>query len=109
MQSTAIAAVEAAFRSFAKLIVCLTHSGRWVYQWNPNWIAYFASIRSARLIAQYRPRAVIMAVTRNLKTARQAHLYRGCCPVYVVSKFVRNWFIIRKKKQNISFFSSTTK
>jgi pyruvate kinase len=68
MQSTAIAAVEAAFRSYASLIVVLTHSGR-----------------SAHLIAQYRPRSVIMAVTRSLKTARQIHLYRGCCPVYVVT------------------------
>jgi len=66
MQSTAIAAVEAAFRSYASLIVVLTHSGR-----------------SAHLIAQYRPRAVIMTVTRSLKTARQIHLFRGCCPVYV--------------------------
>jgi len=28
MQSTAIAAVEAAFRSFASIIVVLTHSGK---------------------------------------------------------------------------------
>lgn len=42
---------------------------------------------SAHLIAQYRPRAVIMTVTRSLKTARQVHLYRGCCPVHVSSKF----------------------
>jgi len=69
MQSTAIAAVEAAFRSYASLIVVLTHSGR-----------------SAQLIAQYRPRAVIMTVTRSLKTARQMHLYRGCCPVYVTTQ-----------------------
>lgn len=66
MQSTAIAAVEAAFRSFASIIVVLTHSGL-----------------SAHLIAQYRPRAVIMAVTRSIHTARQMHLYRACCPVYV--------------------------
>ncbi|CAF1497149.1 unnamed protein product [Adineta ricciae] len=66
IQSAAIAAVEAAFRSFASIIVVLTHSGE-----------------SARLIAQYRPRAVIMAVTRSLKTARLLHIYRGCCPVYV--------------------------
>lgn len=69
MQSSAIAAVEAAFRSFASLIVVLTHSGR-----------------SAHLIAQYRPRAVIMTVSRSLKTARQIHLYRGCCPVYVAAR-----------------------
>jgi len=68
MQSTAIAAVEAAFRSFASIIVVLTHSGR-----------------SAHVIAQYHPRAVIMAVTRSLHTARQMHLYRACCPVYVES------------------------
>ncbi|CAF3627568.1 unnamed protein product [Rotaria sp. Silwood1] len=68
MQSAAIAAVEAAFRSYASLIVVLTHSGR-----------------SAQLIAQYRPRAVIMVVTRSLQTARHMHLYRGCCPVYVAS------------------------
>ncbi|CAF4348899.1 unnamed protein product [Rotaria socialis] len=66
MQSAAIAAVEAAFRSYASLIVVLTHSGK-----------------SAELIAQYRPRAVIMVVTRSLRTARQMHLYRGCCPVFV--------------------------
>ncbi|CAF1286311.1 unnamed protein product [Rotaria magnacalcarata] len=66
MQSAAIAAVEAAFRSYASLIVVLTHSGK-----------------SAQLIAQYRPRAVIMVVTRSLRTARQMHLYRGCCPVFV--------------------------
>ena len=41
--------------------------------------------RSAHLIAQYRPRAVIMAVTRSLDVARQMHLYRGCCPVYIES------------------------
>ncbi|CAF4092926.1 unnamed protein product, partial [Rotaria sordida] len=66
MQSTAIAAVEAAFRSFASIIVVLTHSGK-----------------SAHLISKYRPRAVVMAVTRSRYTARQIHLYRGCCPVYI--------------------------
>ncbi|CAF0856695.1 unnamed protein product [Rotaria sordida] len=68
MHAAAIASVEAAFRSYATLIVVLTHSGR-----------------SAQLIAQYRPRAVIMVVTRSLKTARFMHLYRGCCPVYVMA------------------------
>jgi len=73
MQSTAIAAVEAAFRSFASIIVVLTHAGR-----------------SAQLIAQYRPRAVIMAVTRSIHTARHLHLHRACCPVYIESPRRRN-------------------
>ena len=51
-------------------------------------VLYFVWDRSARLIAQYRPRAVIMAVTRSLKTARLLHIYRGCCPVYVEGKRV---------------------
>lgn len=32
-------------------------------------------------MARYRPRAPIIAVTRNPQTARQAHLYRGIFPV----------------------------
>uniref|UniRef100_A0A3Q0QY35 Pyruvate kinase n=1 Tax=Amphilophus citrinellus TaxID=61819 RepID=A0A3Q0QY35_AMPCI len=36
---------------------------------------------SAHLISRYRPRAPILAVTRNAQTARQAHLYRGIFPV----------------------------
>jgi len=59
----------------------------------------FFLYRSAHLIAQYRPRAVIMTVTRNLKTARQTHLYRGCCPVYVAGKL---FFF----KNLLNFFSS---
>uniref|UniRef100_A0A8C7MDH2 Pyruvate kinase n=1 Tax=Oncorhynchus kisutch TaxID=8019 RepID=A0A8C7MDH2_ONCKI len=37
---------------------------------------------SAHLISRYRPRAPIIAVTRNGQTARQAHLYRGIFPVF---------------------------
>lgn len=37
--------------------------------------------RSAHLLSRYRPRAPIIAVTRNAQTARQAHLYRGIFPV----------------------------
>ena len=37
--------------------------------------------RSAHLVSRYRPRAPILAVTRNAQTARQAHLYRGIFPV----------------------------
>jgi len=32
-------------------------------------------------VSRYRPRAPIIAVTRNDQTARQAHLYRGVFPV----------------------------
>lgn len=38
-------------------------------------------VRSAHQVARYRPRAPIIAVTRNPQTARQAHLYRGIFPV----------------------------
>lgn len=37
--------------------------------------------RSAHLVSRYRPRAPIIAITRNEQTARQAHLYRGIFPV----------------------------
>uniref|UniRef100_A0A2I3HRS9 Pyruvate kinase n=1 Tax=Nomascus leucogenys TaxID=61853 RepID=A0A2I3HRS9_NOMLE len=37
--------------------------------------------RSAHQVARYRPRAPVMAVTRNPQTARQAHLYRVIFPV----------------------------
>lgn len=42
---------------------------------------FVAVCRSAHLISRYRPRAPILAVTRNAQTARQAHLYRGIFPV----------------------------
>ncbi|KAJ6656992.1 hypothetical protein lerEdw1_002993, partial [Lerista edwardsae] len=37
--------------------------------------------RSAQLLSRYRPRALIIAVTRNDQVARQAHLHRGVFPV----------------------------
>ncbi|KAM8893601.1 pyruvate kinase PKM isoform 1-T1 [Spinachia spinachia] len=63
-EAIAIGAVEASFKSLASAMIVLTGSGR-----------------SAHLISRYRPRAPILAVTRNTQTARQAHLYRGIFPV----------------------------
>ncbi|XP_072321490.1 pyruvate kinase PKM isoform X2 [Eucyclogobius newberryi] len=64
-EAVAVGAVEASFKSCASAIIVLTKSGR-----------------SAHLISRYRPRAPIIAVTRNAQTARQAHLYRGIFPVF---------------------------
>lgn len=64
-EAIAIGAVEASFKILTPAFIVLTGSGR-----------------SAHLISRYRPRAPIIAVTRNGQTARQAHLYRGIFPVF---------------------------
>ncbi|KAM4744626.1 pyruvate kinase PKM isoform 2-T2 [Anableps anableps] len=63
-EAVAVGAVEASFKCCASTIIILTKTGR-----------------SAHLLSRYRPRAPILAVTRNAQTARQAHLYRGIFPV----------------------------
>ncbi|CAO2641199.1 Pyruvate kinase PKM [Lemmus lemmus] len=63
-EAAAVGAVEASFKCCSGAIIVLTKSGR-----------------SAHQVARYRPRAPIIAVTRNPQTARQAHLSRGIFPV----------------------------
>lgn len=62
--SVAMSAVEAATKTQASTIICLTTSGR-----------------SAHLISKYRPRCPIVTVTRFPQIARQCHLFRGLLPL----------------------------
>ncbi|XP_068814803.1 pyruvate kinase PKM isoform X2 [Struthio camelus] len=70
----AVGAVEASFKCLAPALIVLTESGR-----------------SAHLVSRYRPRAPIIAVTRNDQTARQAHLYRGIFPVLCKEPAHESW------------------
>uniref|UniRef100_F6ZA08 Pyruvate kinase n=1 Tax=Callithrix jacchus TaxID=9483 RepID=F6ZA08_CALJA len=73
-EATAVGAVEASFKCCSGAIIVLTKSGR-----------------SAHQVARYRPRAPIIAVTRNAQTARQAHLYRGIFPVLCKDPIQEAW------------------
>ncbi|KAK2121007.1 hypothetical protein P7K49_002393 [Saguinus oedipus] len=74
IEATAVGAVEASFKCCSGAIIVLTKSGR-----------------SAHQVARYRPRAPIIAVTRNAQTACQAHLYRGIFPVLCKDPIQEAW------------------
>ena len=56
-----------------------------------NHLVCLPHLRSAHQVARYRPRAPIIAVTRNHQTARQAHLYRGIFPVVCKDPVQEAW------------------
>ncbi|XP_044521723.1 pyruvate kinase PKM isoform X2 [Gracilinanus agilis] len=73
-EAMAVGAVEASYKSLSAALIVLTESGR-----------------SAHLVARYRPRAIIIAVTRSPVAARQAHLFRGVFPVLCKDPVNDSW------------------
>ncbi|XP_065368329.1 pyruvate kinase-like [Calliphora vicina] len=70
----AIAAVDAAKKSSATAIISLTASGK-----------------SSYLLAKYRPRCPILAVTKCPRTFKQSHLYRGVTPIMYTGISKKSW------------------
>jgi len=73
-ETCAVAAVSASYEQDAKAIVVLSTSGL-----------------SARLVSKYKPNVPIMMVTRNERSARYSHLYRGVYPFIYTKEKVQNW------------------
>ncbi|KAF5293195.1 hypothetical protein FQA39_LY13663 [Lamprigera yunnana] len=71
----AMSAVQASVKCKAAAIVMTTTSGR-----------------SAKIVARYRPRCPIIAVTRLEFVARQLHIYRGIQPLVYVTPINPCWY-----------------
>lgn len=69
-----ISVVEAAFKCNAACIIVLTRTGN-----------------SAQMIAKYRPRCPIFAVTRFEQAARQCYLYRNIHPLLYTETVAEQW------------------
>lgn len=68
---TAIAAIEAAFKMNASIIIVLTSTGK-----------------SARVLSRYCPKSIIMAVTRIPTTVRALTVHRGVHPILIEDELV---------------------
>ena len=75
-ETIAMSAVTATFEQDAKAIIVLSTSGT-----------------TARLCSKYRPNCPILMVTRNDRTTRFCHLYRGVYPFHYTGKHEENWAI----------------
>merc|ERR1712002_528242 len=71
---TGISVVEASFKCNASCIIVLTRTGK-----------------SAQMIAKYRPRCPIFAVTRFEQAARQCYLYRNIHPLLYTDDVAEQW------------------
>ncbi|KAI5951657.1 PYK1 [Candida jiufengensis] len=73
-ETCAVAAVSATYEQDAKAIVVLSTSGL-----------------SARLVSKYKPDVPILMVTRNERSAKYSHLYRGVYPFVYTKEKSANW------------------